>query len=174
MKDRVEIVSVDSIEPYIEELSGLLMSVVEDGASIGFLPPLSRSSAKEYWAGALQPGVALWIAQAGSAIVGSVQLQSCMKPNGLHRAEIAKLMVHADSRRRGIGRLLMERAEERAGQEGRSLLVLDTREGDPSNVLYASLGYVHAGTIPRYARSANGELEATRYYYKLLGADSSS
>jgi ribosomal protein S18 acetylase RimI-like enzyme len=55
----------------------------------------------------------------------------------------------------------MQKAEERAKQEGRSLLVLDTREGDRSNYLYTSIGFVEAGRIPRYAQSANGELHAT-------------
>jgi ribosomal protein S18 acetylase RimI-like enzyme len=55
----------------------------------------------------------------------------------------------------------MQKAEERAIQEGRSLLMLDTREGDRSNYLYTSIGFVEAGRIPRYAQSANGELHAT-------------
>jgi hypothetical protein len=62
----------------------------------------------------------------------------------------------------------MKAAEERARAESRSLLVLDTREGDPSNLLYTSLGYIEAGRIPGYARSANGELHTTLYYYKIL------
>jgi ribosomal protein S18 acetylase RimI-like enzyme len=88
--------------------------------------------------------------------------------NGSHRAEIAKLMVHPEARRQGLGRLLMETAEARARVEQRSLLVLDTRLGDPSNQLYLSMEYIEAGRIPAYARSANGELSATVYYYKQL------
>lgn len=37
-----------SIEEHINELSELLMQVVDDCASIGFLPPLSFSDAKTY------------------------------------------------------------------------------------------------------------------------------
>lgn len=77
-------------------------------------------------------------------------------------------MTHPNHRRHGIGRLLMQSAEQRARLEGRSLLVLDTREGDPSNHLYTSLGYINAGRIPDYARSANGQLDATMIYYKQL------
>ena len=54
-------------------------------------------------------------------------------------------MTHPNFRRNGIGRSLMRKAEERAKQENRSLLVLDTREGDPSNKLYKSLDYQEAG-----------------------------
>ena len=55
-----------------------------------------------------------------------------------------------------------------AKQEGRSLLVLDTREKDPSNLLYASLGFAEAGRIPAYAESADGGFDASVFYYKKL------
>lgn len=164
----VKIEEVKSIGEHIDELSELLVQVVEDGASIGFLPPLKLSAAKEYWETVMKPEVILFIAKINDVIVGSVQLHLCTKQNGLHRAEIAKLMTHPNFRRNGIGRALMQKAEERAIQQGRSLLVLDTREGDPSNHLYTSIGFVEAGRIPHYAKSANGELHATVIYYKSL------
>jgi ribosomal protein S18 acetylase RimI-like enzyme len=162
----VKIEEVKSMEEHIDQLSELLIKVIEDGASIGFLPPMKRSEAKSYWETLLQPEVILFIAKINNEIVGSVQLHLCTKQNGAHRAEIAKLMTHPDCRRNGIGRSLMQKAEERAKQEGRSLLVLDTREGDPSNHLYASIGFVESGRIPNYARSANGDLHTTVIYYK--------
>ncbi|SEO30675.1 GNAT family N-acetyltransferase [Paenibacillus sp. OV219] len=155
-------------ESTLKELSELLITVVEDGASIGFLPPLTEQEAKQYWKTVLAADVLLFVARMNGRIAGTVQLHLCMKPNGTHRAEIAKLMTHPDFRRNGIGRQLMQAAEERAKQEARSLLVLDTREGDPSNLLYASLGYIQAGRIPGFAQSANGELEATILYYKMV------
>jgi ribosomal protein S18 acetylase RimI-like enzyme len=153
---------------HIDSLAKLLIDIVEDGASIGFLPPLAFPEASDYWRNVINPGVILFVAKAGGRIVGSIQLHLCLKPNGIHRAEIAKLMVHPHDRRRGRGRSLMLRAEERARQENRSLLVLDTREGDPSNLLYTSLGFLQAGRIPEFARSANGALHSTLIYYKKL------
>ncbi|WP_240415691.1 GNAT family N-acetyltransferase [Paenibacillus periandrae] len=166
MANEVRIEQVLSIEEHKSELSELLIRVVEEGASIGFLPPLELSEATRYWERVLSPEVILFIAVTNKRVVGSVQLHLCTKQNGDHRAEIAKLMTHPEYRRHGIGRSLMNKAEERARQEGRSILVLDTREGDPSNLLYASIGYIQAGRIPEYARSATGELHATIYYYK--------
>lgn len=58
--------------------------------------------------------------------------------------------------------------EAEALKGGRTTLVLDTREGDPSERLYQSLGWQRAGVIPRYARSANGALDGSAFYYKLL------
>lgn len=150
------------------ELAKLLVDVVADGASIGFLPPLAFETAEAYWSTVLADDVKVWTARMRGAIVGTIQLHLCAKQNGRHRAEIAKLMVHPSAQRQGIGRSLMMVAEERARQEHRSLLVLDTRAGDPSNRLYRSMGYVEAGRIPQYAQSADGSLDETVFYYKLL------
>jgi ribosomal protein S18 acetylase RimI-like enzyme len=79
-----------------------------------------------------------------------------------------KLMVHTAGRRRGLGRALMLAAQAEARRLGRRTLVLDTRQGDPSEPLYRSLGWTFAGAIPQYARSANRELHATAIYYLLL------
>jgi len=166
--EKVVINRITGTDKWIKGLSELLIKVVEDGASIGFLPPLSFSEAKAYWKDVGDDDTFLFIATINDMVVGSVQLQLSSKPNGRHRAEIAKLMTHPDFRRKGIGRSLMEVAEEMALQEKRSLLVLDTREGDPSNFLYSSLGYIQAGRIPDYAISSSGNFDATIFYYKTL------
>ncbi|MDF2714346.1 MAG: GCN5-related N-acetyltransferase [Paenibacillus sp.] len=168
MNGDVRIETVLAVEERLDELATLLIEVVEDGASVGFLPPLRHSEAIRYWKQAVSPDAVLFVALLGNQTVGTVQLHLCTKQNGSHRAEIAKLMTSPDHRRLGIGRALMRAAEERARTEEKALLVLDTREGDPSNRLYASLGYVEAGRIPMYARSANGALDATLFYYKCL------
>ena len=108
------------------------------------------------------------MARINGQLVGSVQVHLAAKANAVHRAEVAKLMVHPDYRRRGIGERLMGAAEEACKNEGRSLIVLDTREGDPSNILYQKLGYIAAGRIPGYALSSNGSLDGTVIYYKPL------
>ncbi|MGC5325346.1 GNAT family N-acetyltransferase [Brevibacillus sp. SYSU BS000544] len=169
MHHELTISQIDDLSvEFIEELSTLLIDVVQDGASIGFLPPLEHEVASRYWYQVLSPEVLLWVVRWKGEVVGSVQLHLCTKQNGQHRAEIAKLMVHPSARRLGIGRALMEVAEKKAVDEKRTLLVLDTREGDPSNQLYLSLGYQVAGRIPQYAQSADGRLDGTVFYYKQL------
>ncbi len=100
--------------------------------------------------------------------MGSVQLALATRGNGLHRAEVQKLIVHRQARHQGIGRALMAALEDTAWQEGRWLLVLDTRQGDAAEQLYEKIGYVRSGTIPQYARSADGSLHTTVFFYKLL------
>lgn len=169
MNSKISIIPVERLDHDTEQgLSRLLIRTVEDGASIGFLPPLDKDEAEAYWKEVPGPGVKLYIALEGKEVAGTVQLQLAAKANARHRAEIAKLMVHPDHRRKGIAGLLMDRAEQDAQADGRLLVVLDTRAGDPSNSLYLSRGFIEAGRIPHYARSANGSLDATVFYYKEL------
>ncbi|PLT30451.1 GNAT family N-acetyltransferase [Peribacillus deserti] len=165
----LKVEELSSVQEHLEGLADLLVQVVEEGASIGFLPPCPNEEAEEYWTTAIKADhIILYIVKSENEVAGSVQLHLSTTQNGSHRAEIAKLLVHPKFRRMGLGRILIQTAEERAKAEGRTLLVLDTREGDPSNLLYTSMGYTEAGRIPNYARSADGNLHTTVYYYKNL------
>jgi ribosomal protein S18 acetylase RimI-like enzyme len=167
--ERIHAAQAAALRP---QLIALLQANVDDGASIGFLPPLDAAEALAYWQGvedALRtPYRLLWIARDADQVAGSVQLDLVAKPNGSHRAEVVKLMVHPAQRRQGIARALMVALEAQARAEGRSTLVLDTRQGDPSERLYRSLGYTCIGAIPQYCISANGQLDGSAFYYKLL------
>jgi ribosomal protein S18 acetylase RimI-like enzyme len=154
-------------------LSALLEDAVEHGASIGFLPPMAPGEAGAYWRTvvvALREGsrVLLVARDTEGDVVGSAQLDLATRPNAYHRAEVMKVMVHSKARRRGIGRTLMRAIEEHARRRGRTTLVLDTRRGDHAERLYEDVGWTFAGVIPRYARSADGSLDPSAFYYKLL------
>lgn len=151
------------------QLRDLMVAVVDDGASIGYLRPMDPDEAAAYWRGVLGPNRVLLLAEGPDGrIVGTAQLGLEPRPNGRHRAEVNKLMVHPDARRQGLARRLMLELETIALREHRTLLFLDTREGDPSNDLYLGLGYTEAGRIPDYVRDENGKREATVIYYKSL------
>lgn len=165
-------ISTDELEKVLPQLTEILIDSVHDGASVGFIPPLAEAEAQAYWrsrrAGMESGDLVLLGAWQGEQLVGTAQLGLEQRANGNHRGEVMKLLVHTQARRQGIGRELMLALETLALEEQRSLLVLDTRHGDPSNFLYASLGYQLVGIIPNYARSANGELDAGAFYYKLI------
>lgn len=159
---------IEDVSFSLAALTELLVAVVIDGASIGFLPGLSNEEAAAYWKSVSSENTLLFVAKQEEQIAGTIQLHLTTKPNGLHRVEIAKLMVSPAFRRRGIARHLMEHAENTAKKLGKTLIVLDTREGDPSNLLYRSLGYIEVGKIPMFAKSDDGHFDATVIYYKLL------
>ena len=169
--------SISSVSPteeaaVLSDLGYLLRDTVDSGASVGFLPPLSAVDAQEYWQSVFQEvaqgSCLLLVARAGGQVVGSVQLALATKANAQHRAEVQKLFVLTSQRRQGIGGALMHAVEQAAREAGRTLLVLDTRQGDNAERLYRALGYREAGVIPAYALSANGTLDGTVIFYKTL------
>ena len=97
-----------------------------------------------------------------------MQLSICGKPNGRHRAEVQKLMVHRDARRRGVAAQLMAALERVARDEGLRLLVLDTEVDSPAETFYRAQGFQRAGEIPDFATSPQGELRGTALYWKRL------
>ena len=168
----IEILTPASAAQHLPDLIALLCDTVESGAAVGFMAPFSASEAQSYWQKViadLSGRSRLLLAEIiENRVAGSLQLELAMRTNGLHRAEVQKVMVHRDFRGRGIATRLMGAVEAAARQDGRSLLVLDTRQGDIAKGMYRKLGYVEAGIIPQYARSSSGELHSTVIFYKLL------
>ncbi len=164
-----------TFEHALDDLTDILHGCVHTGASIGFVLPFSSDHARRYWQDKVRPALRtgaldLFAAYDGGRILGTVQLIPAQMPNQPHRADVAKLLVHRDARRRGLGRALMHALLNRASERGKTLLVLDTRSSDPSRLLYQSLGFEIAGEIPNYCRNPfNGRLEPTTYMFKDTG-----
>lgn len=168
----IERLSEEQARAILPRFVELLQDSVDDGASVGFVPPLAFEVAGEYWLETFrevgQGKRVLLVSREAGELAGTVQLGLVTKPNGLHRAEVQKLLVHTRFRKRGIARSLMNAVEDAARAEGRTLLVLDTIQGSAAGELYAKHGYTRAGVIPRFALSADGELESTVIFYRVL------
>ena len=155
-------------------LAGVLHAVVHGGAGVSFIVPFSLDDARAFWIDAVLPGVTarrrrMLVARGDGRIIGTVQLDPAWAPNQPHRAEVLKLLVHPDARRRGIARSLMVALEGLARDNGWTLLTLDTWTGQAGEQLYRSLGYTTVGSIPRFARgSTTPDLEPTTIMYKEL------
>lgn len=157
----------------IPRLSDILIACVDAGASVSYLPPLARDTATKFWtrsASAAAMGSRILLAGwVDGTLQGTVTLDLDMPPNQPHRADVAKLLVHPQARRRGLARALMDRLEAEARAANRHLLVLDTREGDAAEPLYRAMGYTEAGRIPGFALNAEGAYDATIIFWKNLG-----
>jgi hypothetical protein len=161
----------------LDDLAAVLHACVGEGASIGFVAPFTLAQARAYWSElresvARSARVVLACRDGAGHVVGTVQVVPAPMPNGAHRADVAKLLVHPRARCSGLGQALMTAAEQHAGGLGRSLLVLDTAT-DGAERLYRRLGYRSAGVVPGYARSVDGTtLDATTIMFKHLSAPS--
>jgi GNAT superfamily N-acetyltransferase len=169
----IETVTAAALPAALEGLAEVLHGCVHAGASVGFVLPFPVAEAREFYAG-LAPSIAsgkrvLLAARVEGRIAGTAQLVADTLPNGRHRADVAKVLVHPAFRRRGIAAALMREVEARALAMGRTLLVLDTHSDSPAETLYEGLGYVRAGRVPNFAAVPEGALISTTFMYKELG-----
>jgi GNAT superfamily N-acetyltransferase len=153
----------------LDGLARLLCESVEAGDSVGFLRGLPREAAVDWWRHLLaDESVLTWVARDGGDVVGTCSLRLATPENGRHRAEVSKLLVRRDARRRGVATALMAAVEDEAPRRGRSLLILDTDAGSDAELFYESLGWQAYGLLPEHAADPDGNLRATRFYRKPL------
>jgi ribosomal protein S18 acetylase RimI-like enzyme len=137
------------------------------------MTPLDEGAVRRYWQGAIAQVEAgarvLLVARAeDGALVGSAQLTLATTPNARHRAEVQKVCVLRSARGQGIATQLMLAIEEEARAAGRKLLVLDTRKDGVAERLYRRLGYQEVGVIPGHARTVDGSLVTSIFFYRTL------
>ena len=169
----IEQLSATQAQPLLAALTDVLQGCVADGASVGFINAGDRAAMERFWQDKIYSLASgdnqLLVAWQQGVIVATVMVGFSAMPNGRHRAEISKLLVHPRSRRQGIARRLMQQAEQLAVEQGKTLLVLDTRSGDVATDLYLSMEWQIAGSIPLYAESTEGVLDATTVMFKIVG-----
>ena len=159
-----------TLEPKeIEHLAEVLIDVVEGGASIGFMTPISRERAIAFWKNVAQSldRRALLVAEDEKGICGTVQLIFAEPQNQPHRADVSKMIVHRRARGQGIATALMRELENVARASGKTLLVLDTADATAEHV-YERTGWSRLGTIPNYALMPDGSPCDTVVFYRDL------
>jgi hypothetical protein len=87
--------------------------------------------------------------------------------NQPHRADLARMLVLRQARRRRIGRADFG-CEDLARSLGKTLLVLDTVTGGDAERLYKALGWMVVGTEPNHALFPDGRPCDTMIFYKQL------
>ena len=168
----IRVLDAMEAEPRLDELSAILVDAVAHGASVNFMAGFAAPDGHAFWQAQL-PGLAsgekrLLVADEGSRLVGTVMLMFAPQPNAPHRAEIGKMLVRSDARRRGLGARLLAAAEAAAIEAGRTLLMLDTESGSAGDRLYRRCGWTALGAVPDHAFRPDGRLAETTLFYKTL------
>lgn len=151
-------------------LADVLVACVDAGASVSYLKPLAPEVARGYWrkvaadvAAGRRVLLAAWLE---GALVGTVQLDLDTPQNQPHCAHLEKLLVDPAVRRRGVGRALLQRAEQTAQRLNRRRLMLDARAGDAAELLYRELGWQEVGRIPGFELDETGAAHDTVFFWK--------
>jgi len=156
----------------LEALADVLCDAVDGGDSVSFMDGFGVGDARAFYESLLpelERGTrVLLAAYVDGELVGTVQLVHAWPPNSQHRAEVAKLLVHRRARGHGVGRALMERLEQEARADGKTLLILDTVAERSADRLYDRLGWTRLGTVPDYARDPDGSFCDATFFYKHL------
>lgn len=169
---KIESLTSPVTEADIRDLAGLLVDAVASGAAVSFMATLTLEQAVEWWRSTIsgaRRGAIFLVARDGDGIIGTVQLHPAWAPNQPHRADIAKLLVHRERRRAGLGTRLMQAVEEEARRAGFGLLTLDAKGGGAAEQLYRRMGWTVAGKIPTYALDPDGAaMHDTVIFFKQL------
>lgn len=144
---------------------------VLDGGGFGWLKPPPRHRLESYWRGVLLvPERELFLARLDGVACGSAQLVKPPRNNEAQRfaATLQHSFVAPWARGHGLARMLVKAVEQKAKSEHFRVLNLDVRETQTVAIkLYESLGYVHWGTHPHYARVRGRDVQG-HFFYKEL------
>ena len=173
----IQIRSLETLgEREIRGLSDVLIDCVTGGASVSFMYPMTRAKAEAFWHGVAESAargerIVLAAEDSAGSIFGTVQVILDQPENQPHRGDVAKMLVHRNARRHGVGAALLAAAEQAALDAGRTLLVLDTVTGTDAFRLYTRNGWQRVGEIPHYAHWPDGRPCPTTIFFKQLRSE---
>lgn len=97
------------------------------------------------------PKCSCWIAEQPDDKLAGFVICERSNRHGRRAGHIVTLDIDPQERRRGLGTLLMQTAEEQMRQEGAGVLSLEVAENNPAaRQFYRSLGFVVRGRIAKY------------------------
>lgn len=155
----------------LNDLCDATDSAIEAGGGFGWVELPARDILERYWQGVVtMPARKLIVGRLDGAICGTAQIT--MPPNNNqaqeHAAQLSSIFVAPWARQYGLARMILEHAEEVAREAHFTVLNMDMRETQEAAIaLCESMGYVHIGSHPFYAR-VGGEYIPGRYYYKVI------
>jgi len=157
----MRVIAAPELIEVIGDLADILVDTVNGGSPLGFMPPITRDTARDYWI-SLLPELRslrriLLVAMSSGRVVGSAQLELSRRGNSPHRATVEKVFVARSARGHGVGTMLMKTLENVALQHGRTLLLLNTRNEQPAHLWYRAMGYADVGVIPGWTIGPRGE-----------------
>ena len=110
------------------------------------------------------------VAEVDGRVVGTATLRRHSHPLVAHRAELEDIVVHGSHQRQGIARRLIEESRTYAHPMGIEILEVSCRAGTVAETVYARLGFIEYGRLPRGIIEPWGERDVFDqvYFYQPL------
>ncbi len=145
----------------LPDLIDLLLETVNGVSPLGFRAPITHDVVRDYWISLIPELEAgsrvVLIAGHHNTVVGSGQLALSQRADSPHSAQLERLFVERASRGHGVGRTILQALHSVARQNDRTLILVNTRRGEPAEGFYKRLGYREMGVIPGWTIGAEGE-----------------
>lgn len=174
---RIDVLDAAAVRAQAPALATVLVDCVANGASVSFMNPFGQAEGEAFFHGVadrVASGETVLVAGfLDERIVGTAQLALDMPPNQPHRAEVRKMLVHHDGRRRGIAQAMLKRLEEEALARGRTLLLLDSAN-DAAIRVYERGGWQRCGFVADFALLPDGGYCDTTFLTKVLEPEASA
>ena len=136
-------------EATTKDAADIQMLVRELAETVGDAPPVEEAVRKRLEELLETPRSRVLVVDNGRGVVGAASFW--IKPDLAHGdtvVEVPMLVVAADHRRNGVGRLLMEEVRSIASENGASLIELVTTTANvAAREFYSSLGFVEADVV---------------------------
>ncbi|MBJ7278846.1 GNAT family N-acetyltransferase [Marinobacter salarius] len=145
-------VEVSITEGRTEHLSEIRGLILEWGYSV------NESQAREWLMALLEsPSHQIWVAISDAAVVGWAVAERRISIRELFTSEITGLVVSANVRRAGVGRLLVQAVEDWSRAKGLSRVVVRSNVSrSESHGFYPSIGFEHTKTTYVYVKDLDG------------------
>lgn len=155
----------------LNDLCDATDEAIQGGGGFGWVELPERSILERFWQGVItMPARILLVARLDGVICGTCQLVKPPTNNEAqsHSVQLTTNFVAPWARGHGLAKMIIDKAERVALEEGFSVINLDVRETMKEAIsLYESLGYVRFGMHPYYAR-VDDEVLKGFYYYKVI------
>lgn len=155
----------------MQALCEATIAAILDGGGFGWVTTPGRQVLERYFHGLMMvPERSLFVGRLDGVIVAATQL---VRPSRNNEAQaMSATLMHSYvapyARGHGLARMLTQAVEVSARAMGYQLLNLDVRETQTAAIaLYESLGFVHWGTHPHYARVGGRTVRGFFYTKKL-------
>lgn len=158
----------------LNDLCDATDAAIKDGGGFGWVDLPARDILENYWRGVVTaPTRQLFVARLDDTICGTSQLVLPPKNNEAqaHMVTLTTNFIAPWARGFGLAKKLLKKVENKAANDGYSVVNLDVRETmDDAIGLYESLGYKKFGAHP-CAVVVHGEKIKSKFYYKIINPE---